>query len=259
MKQIIGVAFLAMALCFGNHANAEGKAAERKTFVIGVEDFDYYPLHSMSRGSEFTGFARDVLDAFAHEHGYTFVYQPLPINRLFAVFFEKNTLDFKYPDNPHWQTERRQGVRLSYSTPLVVSEEGALVLPSHKGRSLLHIKTMGTMLGFTPWPYLSFINDKSVTLVIDDNFDSLLRQAIGGHIDVVYMNVDVAKYRLETQLKEPQGLVFDLDLPHAASDFSLSTRQHHEIIRQLNLFLQRQPLLLPRLREKYHIQGSDRR
>lgn len=249
---------LAAALFATVLAICNGVSAEEKTYVIGVEDFDYYPLHSVGKGSEFIGFAREVFDAFAHEYGYHFVYNLLPINRLFAVFLGKETLDFKYPDNPRWQTSLRQGMTLTYSTPIVASQEGALVLPSRKGRPLQEFKTMGTMLGFTPWPYQAAINNKSIKLIIDDSFDAILRQAITGHIDIVYMNVDVAKYRLDTQLNEPQGLVFDAGLPHASSDFSLSTRRHHEVIRQFNLFLQQRTALLQRLREKYHIEGDGR-
>ncbi|MCH8618222.1 hypothetical protein [Undibacterium sp. TS12] len=43
----------------------------------------------------------------------------------------------------------------------------------------------------------------------------------------------------------------ELVLKVSASDFSLPPDQHHESQVELNLFLQRQPSLLPRLPEKY--------
>jgi len=200
----MGAVLLAAAALAGaiGHAQAAGKVtgkAAGNVYVIGVENIQYYPLHSTTPEGEYIGFAREVLDAFAHEQGYTFQYKPMPVNRLFATYFGDDSLDFKYPDNPKWQSERRKGGKLSYSTPIVVSQEGALVLPEHLGRPYKQVKSLGTMLGFTPWPYLPSIEDKSISLSTSGNFDSLLRLALSGHIDAVYMNVDVANYQLQKQ------------------------------------------------------------
>ncbi|MES2127293.1 MAG: transporter substrate-binding domain-containing protein [Pseudomonadota bacterium] len=231
-------------------------AEERKSFVIGVENLQYFPLHSTTSTGEFSGYARDVLDAFAQEQGYSFKYLPLPINRLFTVYLGETTLDFKYPDNPNWQAGRRKGMAFTYSTPIVASEEGAMVLPQHKGRPLKRARTLGTVLGFTPWPFMPAIESKAISVTTSSAFDGLLRHALAGHIDAVYVNVDVANYLLAEELKAPGGLVFDPGLPHGPSDFSLSTRLHPQVIAQFNLFLQRQRPLLQQLRAKYKIADS---
>ena len=231
-------------------------AEERKTFVIGVENLQYFPLHSTPATGEFAGYARDVLDAFALDQGYTFKYLPLPINRLFTVYLGDTTLDFKYPDNPNWQPGSRKGIVLTYSTPIVASEEGAMVLPQNKGRPLKRLKTLGTVLGFTPWPFMPDIQSKAIAVTTSSAFDGLLRHALAGHLDAVYVNVDVANYLLSEELKAPGGLVFDPGLPHGPSDFSLSTRSQHQVIAQFNLFLQRQRPLLQQLRAKYKIGDS---
>jgi polar amino acid transport system substrate-binding protein len=258
-RQLRRMARLAVAICAA--ALCADAGATGNTFTIGVEDIEYYPLHSVrheaGKDPEYIGFAREVLDAFAREHGYTFKYQALPINRLFELYFGGDTLDFKYPDNPQWQAARREGSTISYSTPIVVSQEGALVQPAHKGRALREIKVIGTMLGFTPWPYIPAIKNKAVILTTSNSFDGLLRHAIAGHIDALYMNVDVANYQLAEQLKAPHALVFDPALPHASSAFSLSTRRHHDIVAQFNQFLQRQRPLLQQLRAKYKIAESE--
>ncbi len=43
----------------------------KKTFIIGVDDISYFPMYGLENG-RYSGFAREVLDAFALEYGYTF-------------------------------------------------------------------------------------------------------------------------------------------------------------------------------------------
>lgn len=223
-------------------------------YTIGVEELQYYPLHTTSKEKGFSGFARDVLDAFAKQQGYTFRYVPLPINRLYVAFLQDKSVDFKYPDNPKWKVDLRGTRAIGYSTPLVASEEGALVLPKNRGRKLHQIKTLGTVLGFTPWPYLPAIDSKALVLSVDDGLDSLLRHALAGHIDAVYANVDVANYVLAERMKAPGGLVFDPGLPHARSDFSLSSLHHPKVLKEFDAFLLRERVLLQQLRSKYKIE-----
>jgi polar amino acid transport system substrate-binding protein len=231
-----------------------GAAAAADTqYTIGVEDLQYYPLHTTSKEHGFSGFARDVLDAFAKQQGYTLRYVPLPINRLYVAFLKEGSVDFKYPDNPKWKADMRAALKIGYSAPLVVSEEGALVLPKNRGRPLHRVRSLGTVLGFTPWPYLPAIDRNAIFLSEDDGIDGLLRHALAGHIDAVYANVDVANYVLSEKLKNPGGLVFDAGLPHARSDFSLSSLRHPQVLKEFDAFLRREHLLLRQLRIKYKL------
>jgi len=241
-------------LCAALAALAVGSAAAAgRQFTIGVEELQDYPLHTASASGEFAGFAREVLDAFARQQGYTFRYVPLPINRLYVAFLNERTVDFKYPDNPKWKGSMRSSLDIGYSAPLVTSEEGALVLPKNKGRALARIKSMGTVLGFTPWPYLPAIERKAIVLTVENGLDGLLKHALAGHLDAVYANVDVANYLLAGDLKAPGGLVFDPGLPHARSDFSLSSLRHRKVLVELDAFLAREHVLLRQLRSKYKI------
>jgi polar amino acid transport system substrate-binding protein len=245
----------AICLCAALLASPVAAAQDEsgKLYTVGVEDLHYYPLHTTGRELVFDGYAREVLDAFAQQQGIRFRYLPLPINRLYVAFLKEQVLDFKYPDNPRWKPELRAAVKISYSLPLVVSEEGAMVLPKNKGRPLGQLKSLGTALGFTPWPYVDDIARKRIALTVNNGFDSLLRRVMAGHIDAVYINVDVAAYLLSDSLKAPGALVFDPGLPHARSDFSLASRQHAELIGQFDAFLRREQPLLQKLKAKYGI------
>lgn len=252
MRMLLLVAACCAALPAGAGAAAAGTAPSH-VYTVGVENLQYFPLHSVDANHNYTGFARDVLDAFARQQGYTFHYVPLPINRLYAAFLKEQTLDFKYPDHPKWREELRAALRVSYSDVVVTSEEGAMVLPQNKGRPPGAIHSLGTVLGFTPWPYLPAIDSKAIAVTTSNRFEGLLRRVLTGQLDAVYVNVDVANYLLAQQLKAPGGLQFDPDLPHARSDFRLSSLRHEEVVAQFSEFLQRERPLLQQLRLKYKL------
>ncbi|MBI1835277.1 MAG: hypothetical protein HYR92_05935 [Burkholderiales bacterium] len=52
-------------------ACADPSLAQSKVYTVGVEDLEYYPQYS-HRGDEYTGFGRELLDAFAKSKGYMF-------------------------------------------------------------------------------------------------------------------------------------------------------------------------------------------
>lgn len=222
-------------------------------FSIGVEKLQYLPLHTVDANNRYGGYAREVLDAFAAQHGYTFEYIPLPINRLYSRFLSERTLDFKYPDHPQWREDLRASIQLSYSKVVVSTEEGAMVLPQRRGKRLADLRTLGTVLGFTPWPYKAAIDSHALKVSTAGSTDSLLRLVLGGHLDAAYVNVDVANHMLAGELKAPAGLVFDPGLPHARSDFRLSTLRCKEVVEQFNRFLQREQGMLQQLRASHGI------
>ncbi|MES2115465.1 MAG: transporter substrate-binding domain-containing protein [Pseudomonadota bacterium] len=251
---------LVTALCAAAPAGAgmavtpeAAEASAARSYTVGVENLQYYPLHSTDANNEYTGFAREVLDTFARQQGYTFHYVPLPINRLYTAFLKEQTLDFKYPDHPKWREELRHSLKISYSDVVVRSEEGAMVLPQNKGRPLSTIHSLGTVLGFTPWPYLPAIESKAIVVTTSNRFDGLLRRVLAGQLDAVYVNIDVANYLLAQELKAPGGLQFDPSLPHAHSDFRLSSLRHDEVVAQFSQFLQHEQPLLQQLRLKYKV------
>jgi hypothetical protein len=247
------IMYLSLALACGGAA-AQGCHAERGSrFSVGVEKLQYLPLHTVDQQNRYGGYARELLDAFAAQHGYTFDYTPLPINRLYSRFLTERTLDFKYPDNPQWREDLRAGMPVSYSDVVVSTEEGAMVLPYRRGKPLAGLKTLGTVLGFTPWPYRAAIDSQALQVSTSATTDSLLRLALAGHLDAAYVNVDVANHMLEGELKAPGGLVFDPGLPHARSDFRLATLRCKNVIEQFNRFLQREQGMLQQLRGHYRI------
>lgn len=229
------------------------EAVRGSRYTIGVEKLQYLPLHTVDGNNRYGGYAREVLDAFAAQHGYSFDYVPLPINRLYSRFLLERTLDFKYPDNPQWRPDLRGSLPLNYSNVVVSTEEGAMVLPERRGMPLAALKTLGIVLGFTPWPFKAAIDSQALKVSTSSTTDGLLRLVLAGNLDAAYVNVDVARHMLAGELNAPGGLVFDPGLPHARSDFRLSTLRCKDVIEQFNHFLQQEQGTLQRLRAGYGI------
>nr|WP_298165798.1 transporter substrate-binding domain-containing protein [uncultured Pseudomonas sp.] len=244
MKPVLIVALLALTGWF--------KAWAGSNYLVGVEALNYYPHYSHQDG-RFNGFAREVLDAFARSKGYSFEYRPLPVARLYESFFS-GALDFKYPDNPDWQENRRQGKNIRYSDPVASYIDGVLVLPAHKGKGIERLATLGTVRGFTPWAYLALIEQGRLRVNAVTNFQQSLQQGILGRVDGVYINVDVGRHQLENVLKRPGALVFDEALPHAQGAYRLSSLKHTTLIEEFNAFLNLNAAEVRTLKDKYGLQ-----
>ncbi|WP_369958412.1 substrate-binding periplasmic protein [Pseudomonas benzenivorans] len=241
--------WLAMILCSSLWLAAAGAPAEQ--FRVGVELQPYLPYFAVQDG-QYRGYARELLDAFAADQGHRFVYVALPVKRLLGDYLE-GRLDFKFPDHPQWKARQKQGHQIRYSRPVAPYRDGVLVPPGQLGLGKARIKVLGTQLGFTPWPYLADIEGGRMTLTQSSSIDSLLRMALSGRVDAIYLNPRVAHQALTAAGLAGDALVFDADLPHVEDHYYLSSRLHPEVIAAFDRFLQRQPQLLRRLQAKYGI------
>ncbi|POZ62357.1 hypothetical protein C2I19_09325 [Chromobacterium alticapitis] len=242
------VAFLCMARM---------DAATANSFVVGVEEIDYYPLHSYANG-KFSGYGRDLLDAFAKQSGHSFIYTALPVSRLFHTFLNDNSIDFKYPDNPSWQADLKKGKAVLYSNPVINVMEGLLVKPEKIDQlSETSIKSIVTMRGFTPWPFEQAmrqkVNDGTIRVYQEDSFRKVITLGMTGHYDAVYASPIVINYYLDEVLHKPGALVFDRRLPFESNDFSLSSIRQTDVIKQFNEFLEKNQPLIMELKRKYRL------
>lgn len=226
--------------------------AADKTYTIGVEELDYYPVYAM-RGGEYSGYGRELLDAFARERGYRFEYKPFPVHRLFAVFFQ-GQVDFKFPDNPYWQKELRAGENVTYSASVMHYIDGTLVRPEMKDDTPDKIKTLATVAGFTPWGWMDTIKSKKLTVRENTNFTALSQQVIAKRVDAVYASVAVVNYQLDNVLKMPGALVFNSKLPHSRDSYFLSTLKHPEVIAEFDAWQKNRQDFVRNLKKKYGVE-----
>jgi len=223
--------------------------AQAETFKVGVELQPYMPYYSVQEG-QYLGYGRDLLDAFAVHQGHTFIYQPLPVRRLLSDFLA-GKVDFKFPDNPRWNANLKQGYQLHFSQPAVPAIDGVLVKPQFLGQGKARIRRLGTQRGFTPWPYLQDIRAGRIILIQANQIDSLLAMALSDRVDAVYLNPQVVTHRLMANGKGSQALVFDPSLAYMDDHYFLSSIQHPEVIAEFDRFLTQQADLVAALKKRH--------
>lgn len=222
------------------------------SFTVGVEATEYMPIYKGDAGA-YTGYARELLDAFGASAGHTFTYRPTPIARLYDEFLVKKSVDFKFPDNVFWATDAKKGMKIVYSSGLVSVTEGLLVQPANKGKGLGSIGKIATIRGFTPYPYLDQIKAKKILVSEVDSPEAALNMANAGRVNGVYMGAIPANYILTEVMKKPGALVFDETLPVSRNDFTLSSLTHPEVIKQMDEFLVKEKDRVAKLKAKYKI------
>lgn len=224
-------------------------AGRAESFTVGVENLDYLPAYGVQDGA-YVGFARDLLDAFAEVEGIALDYRPLPVPRLYATFLA-GELDFKFPDNPNWAGERRQGLSIAYSAPVARYLDGTLVRPEALGEP---VEVLGTVTGFTPWAWLGRIEAGQVRVVENADFTALVRQALAGRIDAAYANVAVVNRQLDRVLTRSGGLVLDPGQPHDAAAYHLSTLNHPGMMERFDAWMAENAAWVAALKRRHAVE-----
>ncbi len=218
------------------------------SYTIGVERLNYQPYYYFEE-NQYLGFSRELLDLFALHYQHQFSYDVLPVKRLYNDYF-KSQLDFKFPDNAYWQATRRTKISVYYSAPVINYIDGIMVLTANgQSKPLKHI---GTVSGFTPWPYLGLIKEDKIKLTEHFTIKGLVRQVISQRLDGAYLNVEVAKYQLRLLGKEGV-LRFDRDLPHVNDHYYLSSIKHPEVVKQFDEFLVKYQNEIDALKRQYKL------
>ncbi len=227
-----------------------------KEFVVGVQDFPEYLPESQYQNGEYTGFARELLDMFAKDKGYTFTYEALPIKRLNNMFMA-DKVDLKYPDNSYWSKDQKEGKNIVYSDPVVKYIDGVVVLNKNKGKGMESLKKLGMVAGFTPFPYMDKIKAGAVEVHENNNYLGLLRMIFKDRVDGAYSNIAVSNYYLinsKIEEADKSALVFDESLPHIKSTRHLSTIRHPDVIKEFNEWMSANKAKVDALKQKHEVE-----
>ena len=219
--------------------------------IIGVEDIDYFPIYQYSNG-QYSGAASEILNKFATLHDHTLTYKSYPITRLNKNYLE-GKVGFRFPDNGYWAQDQKAGYDIKYSASVIDFIDGVMVSPANKGKGIDNLKRLGLVRGFTAWDYLDLIKKGTIKIKEANSLDSLIKLTSSNRYDGAYFNVDVATYYLNNTVKKPGSLVFDSELPHTKSSYSLSSFKHPKIIEQFNQFLIDQADWIKTAKEKYQV------
>ena len=249
-------------------------ASYSKTYVVGVENIEYYPNYNTTKGKYSASAGKEILDAFAKHAGITFKYKPYPVARLFKTMFKtKNKLDFKFPDHPYWKGDlkhafcKKRGIKLTDNGALNKIDpkcitfshyafqyiDGVMVKKENLGKGVKAIKKLGFIRGFTAWDYYKQIYvDKTIKGIEANDFQGLLKQISKGRISGGYMSITGGRHGLGLIGLKGQ-VVYDPSLPKTESGYGLSTWKHPGVIAQFNKFLKEKKNELDAIRKKYGV------
>jgi len=246
--------FFLISLIFYFVTTITTQGEEKKIYRLGVEELNYLPHYSYTEKYEYFGFARELFDKFSDVSGIEFSYEVRPVPRLFTEFYERRSLDFKYPANIYWQAERKKGISVIYSQPVVGFIDGMMVRPDKKNKGVNNLQIVGTAAGFTPWPYLDRIKSGNILLETNISFPGLLNQVIRSRVDAAYINIAVSEYYLAHEIKDPTALVFDRSLPFVKDSFFMASIKYPKVIISFNKFLSKYKNWIQQLKSKHKVE-----
>lgn len=223
---------------------------KKKTIIIGVESNDYYPHYQLLDG-EVVGYVRDLTDAYAREKNVKIELRSMPLRRI-VIELKKGNIHLKYPDNPKWNKDEKEGL-FKHSQPIISYIDGTLVTPDNLGKRIERIDILGTLIGFTPWPYFNEIEYGNIQVEMGRTLEGIIKRTLESGNDAVYANVDVANYLMKNNMKQPNALVLDEALPYARSYYSMSTVHYPELLDDFNTWQLNAAPLKQKLERKYEL------
>lgn len=224
---------------------------ESKSLVIGIEALDYLPYYQVKAGEPLSGYGIDLLRLFASKSGYDIVFKAHTVSRLFSVFLA-GRVDFKYPDSPNWSSQMKKSHGIIYSKSTTSIIDGILTLRENSDLLLDEFKVIGSIRGFSPWPYMSWVQTGKITLIEAEGMDQLFRLLKAGRIHGAYINVVVGTNYIKQHY---QGLdvVWNHNLPFGKDNYFLSSIKHGDVIEEFDRFLITYKKDIDKLKGKYGI------
>ena len=240
MPAVIG--FLLWLSCF-----AASLQAKQTTYVIGIEDINYYPHYDFT-GDQPRGYFYDLMQLFSQKSGYQFRFQKLPVKRLYLA--AKDDVDFVYPDNPKWQPYLHATFEKIYSEPLIYTLGSTMVRSAHRELAVANVKSLAIIHGFTPFRWLELKKLYNFRIVDVPDVDSALGLLLKDRVDAAVIEYNVANAFLKAQQRTGE-LVFGENLPFTEVPFLLSTIKHQSVISEFNQFMRSEKSTIRQLKTRY--------
>lgn len=231
-----------------------GKVAQADTFVVGVEDLNYYPYFDFP--SDNPSFAKALLDQFAKDNKHQITYLSLPIKQ-FPKWLYKENIDFKFPDNERWQEINNiHDLKIFYSDEVVAMTSGTLVLDKNSNKDAAFFKTIGTVTGFHPTLWVDKIAQGKVTLFEDASPIILVQYLVNGLVDGLLIDLAVANNALR-KLDLNKKIVFSDQITQEIYSYKLSTVKYPKILKQFNQWQVKRRKYIEELKTEFGISAVE--
>ncbi len=134
---------------------------QAKTYVIGIEQLDYYP-HYDFKSAQPRGYFFDLIQLYSQWSGDEFVFKALPVKRLYKDSIELT--DFVYPDNRAWQPhlDIDSNITKYYSAPVIYTLGATMVLPEKRRMTMDEFEVLANIHGFSPTLWMELKNITSL-------------------------------------------------------------------------------------------------
>ncbi len=223
---------------------------DKDTFIVGVEDTNYYPVYSFN-GGEFEGVLAEIVKKFAKDNNLKFVYKPYKPNELFTALF-KGEIDIKVPDNDTWKAADKKDYKVVYSNDIICCIDAFFTkteVDEYIG-SVDDLKKVGVATEVVPWFIQHAVERQKIKLVKEDHCGKLIDRAIDEEIDAVLCNYDSVRYYLNRSNK-PDALELARNLPYLDDYINISTIKHPSIISKFNKWLENNNEYIKNMQRKY--------
>jgi polar amino acid transport system substrate-binding protein len=220
------------------------------SFVIGIEQIDYYPHYDFSQRQK-RGYFFDLIQLFSDKTGHQFKFMPLPVKRLYSS--TTSGIDLIYPDNPLWQQYMEPGTDKFYSSPVIFTLGSTLVKPELQHITLEKFRSLAVIHGFVPTQWLALKSQHKYRMVDVPDVASALGLVLKGRLDGANIEFNVAQHYLRSIAAQDQ-LVIAEQLPFTQLPFLMSTVKHPQLLAQFDLFLQENAAEVVALKRKYQLQ-----
>jgi hypothetical protein len=223
-----------------------------KEFVIGVEAVNYYPLYDFSAtNTNKPSYSKDLLSAFFEQHNYSYRFIALPIKRFNKCCIGEE-IDFKFPDNKMWRDDKQRKLNITFSQSTIQLMSGSYVLKSNAKYKRSDIKKLSTILGFIPTLWFDKVDSKEFELIEEYTPISAVKHLVHGNVDATNVDSNVIRHNLKL-LETTKEIILNTNITHEVYSYHLSSIRHPKIIKQFDVFLQNNTLLLLKLKQKYGI------
>ncbi|MCV2884984.1 hypothetical protein OE749_09775 [Aestuariibacter sp. AA17] len=222
---------------FANPHDKEGNphTTDPITFIVGVEDIDYYPYYAFVDSPHNNGFLRTILEQFGKAHHYQFEFIPLPVKR-FDHWYEESKIDFRLPDNPLWHGREQQS--LIYSAPILTLSTGTVVPKIAQYRPLREFGVIGTITGFVASPHWADMSASNELEIVNDvTVRSLVRLLYEGVIEGIDIDLYTSRYYAREMGFDESQIVYAAHVPSLEVQYYLSTIKHNHVIEEFNQYL----------------------
>ncbi|MBT0587373.1 hypothetical protein [Alteromonas oceanisediminis] len=224
-----------------------------KTYLVGVEDLEYYPLYTSHEKYPDKGLLITLIKEFARQNSLDFEFIALPIGR-FSAWFESDNIDFRLPDNPHWHSD---DAGLIFSKSILSLRTATVVLDSRKDWKLNQFTRIGTLHGFVPSPHWQArINNGALEIKSDSSMMMLVRMLYSDTVEGLDLDISVVKHYADKLGQDTEKLALAKKVKSPRLGYSMSTKHYPEVLTALNQFVDGRRDLIEELQKKYQLDGS---